>query len=386
MAASLPPLESMIRRLVAIPSVSSLRPELDQGNAGACAVVAEWMEHLGFRVEMLPLPGAPGKVNLVARLGEGDDGLALAGHTDTVPWDEGRWGVDPFAGTVRDGRLYGLGSADMKSFFAVIALAAERVDRRRLRRPLVVVATADEESGMAGARALAAAGRRLASRVVIGEPTDLVPVDRHKGIFMEEVRLEGRSGHASDPAAGLNAIEGMAEVVRALEAFRAEIGERFRDPAFAVPGATVNLGRIHGGDNPNRICGACELSLDVRVPPGGTVAVLRDRLRARVREALEGRGFGLSFEALFEGIDPLEPGADRALAQACAELLGRACGAVSFGTEGPFFRDLGMEVVVFGPGEIRRAHQPDESISLADARRAVDVVAALVHRFCGAGP
>jgi acetylornithine deacetylase len=386
MPAPLPPLETLIRRLVAIPSVSSHRPELDQGNGPVCQLIGEWLEHLGFAVEMTPIPGAPGKFNLVGRIGDGDDGLVLAGHTDTVPWDDGRWSVDPFGGAVRDGRLYGLGSADMKSFFAVVARAAEQVSLGRLTRPLVVLATADEESGMSGARALAEAGRRPGARVVIGEPTDLVPVDRHKGLFMEEIRLLGRSGHASNPAGGLNAIEGMAEVVRVLEAWRPSLAQRLRDDAFEVPGATLNLGRIHGGDNPNRICGACELSVDLRVPPGGSVPAFREELRARVRDAIEGRGYGLEFEALFEGLDPLVPGETRELAEACTEVSGHPCGAVAFGTEGPFFRALGMEVVVFGPGEIRVAHQPDESVALQDVERAVEMTARLVHRFCRGRP
>lgn len=382
MSASLPSLETMIGQLVAIPSVSSVRPELDQGNGPVCERIGEWLEHLGFAVESIPVPGSPGKFNLIGRIGEGDDGLVLSGHTDTVPWDEGRWSVDPFDAKVRDGRLYGLGSADMKSFFAVIARAAEQVSLDRLRRPLVVLATADEESGMAGARALAREGTRPGARVVIGEPTGLVPVNRHKGIFMEQVRLTGHSGHASDPGAGLNAIEGMARVVARLEEFRSEIASRYRDESFAVPEATLNLGRIHGGDNPNRICGACELSLDLRVPPGGSVDGLREALRRAVREAVDGLGYGVEFDALFDGIDPLVPGEAHCLADACAEVSGHRCGAVSFGTEGPFFRDLGMEVVVFGPGEIRVAHQPDESVALADVERAVEMTGALIHRFC----
>ncbi|MEJ2515014.1 MAG: acetylornithine deacetylase [Gammaproteobacteria bacterium] len=383
MTPSLPSLESMIRRLVAIPSVSSPRRDLDQGNRAVCEAVGEWMEHLGLSVQIRPLPGAGHKFNLIARAGgDADDGLVLSGHTDTVPWDDGAWRLDPFEGVVRDGRLYGLGSADMKSFFAVVAHALRRLDLDRLRRPLVVLATADEESGMAGARALADAGQRPGARVIIGEPTGLVPVNRHKGILMEQVRLQGRSGHSSDPAAGLNAIDGMGEVVRALQDFRRDIAGRFRDEAFAVPEATLNFGRIEGGDSPNRICGSCTLSLDLRTPPGGRVSALREELRRAVCQRLENSGFRIGFDALFEGVDPLEPGETDVLARACAEAAGHACAAVSFGTEGPFFRRLGMEVVILGPGDIAVAHQPDESIELAEAERAVDLLAGLVHRFC----
>jgi acetylornithine deacetylase len=383
MANSLPPLEQMIRQLVAIPSVSSPQPALDQGNGPVCALLASWLEPLGFHIELKPLPGAPGKLNLVARSGPGENGLVLAGHTDTVPCDVALWRSDPFGGEVRDGRLYGLGSADMKSFLAVAAQAAARLDLRKLGRPLVILGTADEESGMGGARALVAEDARLGARVLVGEPTSLRPIDRHKGVLMERVRVTGRSGHASDPAAGLNAIDGMVAVIRALAAHRDRLAAELPDLGFPVPGPTVNFGAIRGGDNANRICASCELDVDLRLVPGMTSAVARAGLRAAVAKALEGSGFELSFVALFEGIDPLAPGARRELAAACEHAAGHACGAVNFGTEGPLYQQLGMEVVVCGPGDIALAHQPDESIELSEAARAVELLEGLARRFCG---
>ena len=383
MVAALPPLEQMIRQLVATPSVSSLQPALDQGNGAVCALLAGWLEPLGFRIELKPVPGMPGKLNLVARRGEGDDGLVLAGHTDTVPFDAARWQADPFAGEIRDGRLYGLGSADMKSFLAVIAHAATRVELDKLARPLVILGTADEESGMGGARALLAAGEPLGARVLVGEPTSLQPINRHKGVLMERIRVTGRSGHASNPAAGLNAIEGIIAAIGALEGFRDRLAAELPDLGFPVPGPTFNLGAIRGGDNPNRVCASCELDVDLRLVPGMTTVSARAGLRDAVTRALEGSGFGLEFSALFEGVDPLAPGTRRELAQACEHIAGHACGGVNFGTEGPLFQQLDMEVVVCGPGDIAVAHQPDESIELADATRAVDMVASLIQRFCG---
>jgi acetylornithine deacetylase len=383
MATALPPLENMIRQLVATPSVSSLQPALDQGNGPVCELIANWLEPLGFRVELKPVPGLPGKRNLVARIGDGEDGLVLAGHTDTVPYDPASWRADPFGGEVRDGRLYGLGSADMKSFLAVVAHAAARVDLGKLARPLVILGTADEESGMGGAKALVASGERLGARVLVGEPTSLRPVDRHKGVLMERIRIDGRSGHASNPAAGLNAIDGIVAAIGALEAYRDRLAAELPDLGFPVPGPTLNLGAIRGGDNPNRICASCELDVDLRLVPGMTSASARAGLRAAVSEALQGSGFGLEFKALFDGVDPLAPGRARELADACEHAAGHACSAVNFGTEGPLFQQLGMEVVVCGPGEIAVAHQPDESIELAEAERAIDMVERLVQRFCG---
>ncbi|HUG99804.1 MAG TPA: acetylornithine deacetylase [Gammaproteobacteria bacterium] len=384
MATSLPPLEQMIRQLVATPSVSSLQPELDQGNGAVCALLADWLEPLGFAVEIRPVPGLRDKFNLIARHGAGDDGLVLAGHTDTVPHDAALWQSDPFGGEVRGGRLYGLGSADMKSFLAVVAHAVARIDLAHLARPLVILGTADEESGMTGAKALLADGAPLGARVLVGEPTGLRPVDRHKGVLMERIRITGRGGHASDPAAGLNAIDGMAAAIRALQQFHAQLAAELPDQSFPVPGPTLNLGAIRGGDNPNRICARCELDVDLRLVPGMTTATARAGLHAAVGRALEGSDFGLEFVPLFAGVEPLAPGAHRELAAACEHTAGQTCGAVNFGTEGPLFQQLGMEVVVCGPGEIAVAHQPNESIELSEAARAVDVVEHLVQQFCGA--
>lgn len=376
----------MIRQLVATPSVSSLQPALDQGNEAVCGLLAGWLEPLGFAVELRPVPGLPGKFNLLARAGAGpaEDALVVAGHTDTVPWDADRWHSDPFAGVVREGRLYGLGSADMKSFLAVAAHAAARLDLGRLQRPLLLLGTADEESGMGGARALVSAGESLGARALVGEPTGLVPVNRHKGVLMERIVLRGRTGHASAPAAGLNAIEGMLAVIAALHAWRDALAAELPDLGFPVPGPTLNLGAIRGGDNPNRICAECALDVDLRLVPGMTTTSARAGLRAAVTAALAGSGFTLDFEPLFAGIDPLAPGARRELAQACEHAAGHACAAVNFGTEGPLFQQLDMEVVICGPGEIAVAHQPDESIALAEAVRAVDLVEGVMRLFCKA--
>jgi acetylornithine deacetylase len=140
----------------------------------------------------------------------------------------------------------------------------------------VILATANEEiAAWSGARALAAAGQPLGRHALIGEPTGLKPVRMHKGILMEAIRIEGRSGHSSDPALGASALEGMHRVIGELLQWRAELQARYRNPLFAVETPTLNLGHIHGGDNPNRICADCELHIDIRPLPGMALAELR---------------------------------------------------------------------------------------------------------------
>ncbi len=371
-----------IRRLIATPSVSSVSPQFDQSNRPVIDLLAGWLEEAGFSVRIEPLPDRPDKANLIATLSEGPGGLVLAGHTDTVPFDAGRWHFDPFGGVIADDRMYGLGTADMKSFLALAIEAAAEFRSRDLRQPLVILATADEESSMAGARALAAAGRPLGRHAVIGEPTGLKPVRMHKGILMEAIRLEGKSGHSSNPALGQSALEGMYRVMGELLQWRAELQARYRNSLFEVEVPTLNLGRIHGGDNPNRICADCELHIDIRPLPGMKLADLREELHRRLGRLLADSGLRLSFLPLFQGVEALDTPAAAAIVRAAEELTGAPAGVVSFGTEGPYLNALGMETVILGPGSVDCAHQPDEHLPLAVIPPTLELLRGLIGRFC----
>ncbi len=377
-----PPLIDMLAALIGTPSVSSVNPDFDQGNRAVIDLLAGWLDDLGFAIEIQPLAGRPDKANLIATLGRGPGGLVLAGHTDTVPWDEGRWRSDPFRLTERDGRLYGLGTSDMKSFLGLAIEAARELRADRLAAPLVILATADEESSMAGARALVDAGRPLGRHAVIGEPTGLRPVRMHKGILMEAVRLRGRSGHSSDPSLGNSALEGMAAVLQALLAWRAELQARHQEPAFAVPVPTLNLGHIHGGDNPNRICAECELHIDLRPLPGMDLQALRAELHARAGAAVADTGLVLETFPLFEGTPAMATPGHAEIVRAAEALTGHGAEAVAFGTEGPYLTELGMDTVILGPGDIDQAHQPDEYLGLERIDPMLRILRQLIARFC----
>ena len=376
-----PPLDQMLAELIAMPTVSSVSPEFDMGNRELVNRIAGWLESAGFSVEVLPLETFPNKANFIATLGEGEDGLILSGHTDTVPWDDGLWHHDPFRLTADGGRLYGLGSADMKSFLGLAIEAARGLTPAQLRRPLIIVGTADEESSMDGARLLTRLGRPHARHCVIGEPTDLQPVHMHKGIAMEAVRITGRSGHSSDPSRGRNALDGMHRVLGELISWREEL-MRHRNEAFAVPYPTLNLGHIHGGDNPNRICPSCELHFDLRPLPGMSLEALREQLRERVDRALADTELDFETVALFPGIEAFQSPPEATVVNLLAELSGKPPRAVAFGTEAPFYAELGIETVIFGPGSIDQAHQPNEYIEQTALGQTVDILRALIRRLC----
>jgi acetylornithine deacetylase len=382
----LPPATDMLRQLIASPSVSSPDERFDQSNRGVIDLVGEWAEALGLSVGIEALPTDPKKANLIARVGEGEDGLVLSGHTDTVPYDADRWTSNPFELSERDGKLYGLGTADMKGFFAAALHALARVGAANLRRPLVLLGTADEESTMDGARALVERGERFGRYAVIGEPTGLRPIRKHKGVFYVQLIIEGRSGHASNPALGVNAIDGLQRALEALQSWRDAIGSRHRDDEFEVPMPTLNFGRVRGGDSPNRICARCTLDLDIRFLPGMSRAAVVAELRDAVAGAFEGGEW--SFELLETGAGAGAFGGptDGAFTAAVEAVCGCSAKTALFGTEAPYFEELGLQTLVLGAGDIAVAHQPDEYVTMAAIERATDMYAALIQRFCLEAP
>ena len=369
-------------QLVSTPSVSSTDPLWDQGNREVIDLLAEWLAPMGFHVEIQEVGADGGKANLIATRGKGPGGLVLAGHTDTVPFDEGRWQSNPLSIDERDNRLYGLGSTDMKGFFPLAIAAARAFNDTPLQQPLILLATADEESSMNGARALAAAGKPRARAAIIGEPTALRPIRMHKGIMMEAVRVTGQAGHSSNPALGNSALEGVHAVIGDLMAYREQLRDRYSNGMFQVAYPTLNLGCIHGGDSPNRICGRAELHFDLRMVPGHDNDTLRAEIGERINRVAEARGLEIELRSLISDVAPFEQSADSELVQLAEKLTGHSAEAVAFATEAPFLQQLGMETIVMGPGSIDRAHQPDEYLELDQMQPCIALLTQFIRHYC----
>lgn len=372
----------MLQELVSSPSVSNLDPVLDQSNRHVLELLAAWLEDLGFVVEIHQVPDLNEKYNLIARKGQGTGGLLLGGHTDTVACDESLWTRDPFATTEMDDRYYGLGSCDMKGFFPIALAAAKSFTGQRLRAPLTILATADEETTMAGARHLAEAESLTSSVAVIGEPTSMQPVYAHKGIFVLKIRTVGSSGHSSNPALGVNALEGMHGVLGELIGFRNELREQYQHPEFEVAFPTLNLGCLHAGDSANRICGQADLLVDVRIVPGMSTEEILCKLKVRM-DTLEDRiETPVVIEPGFPPISPFETSCDSELVRFMQEISGRDPITVAFGTEAPFLQSMGVETVVFGPGSIDQAHQADEYLGKEQIDPTREMLEKLIDRYC----
>nr|WP_314492433.1 acetylornithine deacetylase [uncultured Pseudomonas sp.] len=376
----LPSLKEQFAALIAAPSVSCTQPSLDQSNRPVIDLLAGWLGDLGFACEIQQV--TRGKFNLLATRGSGPGGLVLAGHSDTVPFDEQLWRTDPLKLTEQDGRWIGLGSCDMKGFFALVIEAVQPLLAHDFKQPLLILATCDEESSMSGARALAEAGQPLGRAAVIGEPTGLRPIRMHKGILMDRIDILGRSGHSSDPSLGHSALEAMHAVMGELMGLRRQWQNTYSNPQFSVPTPTMNFGCIHGGDNPNRICGQCSLEFDLRPLPGMDVEQLRAAIGAKLRPLAERHEVKIDYAPLFPEVPPFEQAADTELVRLAERLTGHAAEAVAFGTEAPYLQQLGCETIVLGPGDIRCAHQPGEYLDMSLLDPTVRLLRELIQHYC----
>ena len=375
----IPEFKEYYQQLISTSSISSTDSSWDEGNAKVIHKLAQWCEDLGCEVEIEEIE--KGKLNLLARLGSGEGGLLLAGHTDTVPYDQGRWNYDPHTLTEANDRFYGLGTADMKGFFAFILEAIKNINWKDQSKPLYILATCDEETTMLGARHFTSNTSIQPDYCIIGEPTSLMPIRGHKGHVANAVRVTGKSGHSSNPAYGVNALEIMNEIMFALMNLKNKLVKEYHNPGFSIPYPTLNLGHIHGGDSPNRICGCCELHYDVRPLPGISLDGLDNMLRDALKDVEEKWPGRIEITPLHEPIPGYECSADSPIVTSVAEICGQEVETVNYCTEAPFLQDL-CPTLVLGPGSIEQAHQPDEFLAFSFIDPTINILSKLMYKHC----
>jgi acetylornithine deacetylase len=357
-------------QIISTSSISAFDEKIDESNRPIIELLAGW------------LADTNNKFNLLAKLGPGEGGLLLCGHSDTVPFDEGRWQSDPFTLTERDGKLFGLGSCDMKGFFAFILEALQTLPLKKLKKPLYILASADEETSMAGARFFVEQQLIKPDMALIGEPTELVPIYKHKGHIAQSLNIRGQAGHSSDPAKGVNAIEIMYQAIGQLLDLQASLREKYKDDAFSVPHVTMNLGHIHGGDGENRICGQCLLNFDLRAVPelsDQEALAMIDAALAPVRERFPDR---LSLDLMYPTAPAFACKDEQNIIELAERLTGKSAKSANYATEAPFINHLGCDTLVLGPGSINQAHQPDEFMSLSYVDPTVTVLRQFIQHVC----
>jgi acetylornithine deacetylase len=319
------------------------------------------------------------KANLFATLGEGKPaGVILSGHTDTVPWDGQDWTVDPLSAAVQDGRLYGRGSADMKSFIALALANAQAFLDSAAPFAIHFAFSYDEEVGCFGVRELIADLRDAGIRplaCIIGEPTGMVPAIAHKGVYRYKCCVRGKEAHSSLTPQSVNAIEMAARVIGKIR----DMAEGFEDnepryEGFDVPFSTASVGQFHGGIADNVVPRDAEFRYEFRDLPTADVRAMQQAVLDQARALEPGMrqvapDAGFRFETICE-VPSFLGSADDPVTRLALRLSGEdRTTLVAFGTEAGLFKNAGIPTVVCGPGHIVQAHQPDEYVSLDQLAR-----------------
>jgi acetylornithine deacetylase len=319
------------------------------------------------------------KANLFATLGQGKPaGVILSGHTDTVPWDGQDWTLDPLGAVVKDERLYGRGSADMKSFIAIALASAPVFLQGAAPFAIHFAFSYDEEVGCFGVRELIADLRDAGIKplaCIIGEPTGMVPAIAHKGVYRYRCCVRGKEAHSSLTPQSVNAIEMAARVIGKLRDMADGFErEETRFEGFDVPFSTASVGQFHGGIADNVVPRDAEFRYEFRDLPTANAASMQKELVAHamsLQSAMQNVApqAGFSFETICE-VPSFLGSAQDPVTRLALRLSGEArTTLVAFGTEAGIFKGSGIPSVVCGPGSITQAHQPDEYVSLAQLAR-----------------
>ncbi|MFD1645806.1 M20 family metallopeptidase [Haloarchaeobius litoreus] len=352
------------------------------GNEKPCAeYIVEWFTQHGVDAELVPTPGTD-RPNAVATVGSGGPTLVLNGHTDVVPADDpDEWAHDPFGGEVADGRLWGRGSADMKTGLALAMVAARNREHADRDRPgtLVVHAAAGEETGLPGTRTLIDEGYGGDFAVVL-EPTEFRVATSAKGVVTYRIGVHGESTHASNPDEGTNAIDAARAVMDRIDEYDARLRER-SDPLVGRAYANVTAFEAGTGSNMAVVPARAEFLLDRRILPEESIEDVDREVDDLLAAAEREDGVVTDRETVQHyasaGIEP-----DHPLAELVRERTGDLAPAEPWGmaaaTDAREFVADGVPAVVWGPGSLSEAHTVDESIPVADAERALSLLEGIV--------
>lgn len=376
--------QETLAELVAIDSVSS------RSNSKIVDYLSQRCDGIGLHVKRFSYADESGaeKINLIALAGteltqqSPKVELALVGHTDTVPYDP-NW-QEALKLTKRDGKLYGRGACDTKAFIAAALTAIASLDLKSLNRSLALIFTADEEIGLLGAKRLADARVLRARYSIVGEPTSLRPMRAGKGYCLAEIVVKGREAHSAYPDLGSSAIFQAARLINRIERIAEEL-KGAEHAAFDPPYTTLNVGLIRGGTAKNVIPGECHLTLEWRPIPGQGAEQVLDLVSSAITEqkALD-PGFGCEVDAA-RADRGFETSSNSTLVRLLENISGNEAGTVAFGTEAAQMAELGAEAVVFGPGDIRVAHQTGEFVPDDQLEKCVEILIKAIETLCLTG-
>ncbi|MEM9582530.1 MAG: acetylornithine deacetylase [Pseudomonadota bacterium] len=356
-------------RLVAFPTVSS------QSNLELIDWVEDYLDGFGIKATRV-YNDDRSKANLYANVGpEVDGGVILSGHTDVVPVEGQAWDTDPFTVTQKGDKLYGRGTCDMKGFDALALSAVPLALERRVKRPIQIALSYDEEVGCIGAPYMIEEMRAhlpKAHAAIIGEPSMMKTVSGHKGGYGWNIHVHGFEVHSSLMHTGVSAIMEGAKLIHWANELNEEIRARSPSPLaaqFEPPFTTAHTGMISGGTANNITAKDCIFSIDFRLVPGDEIADYRDRLMEKVAE-VEAQMKAVVTETRIDitqrfHVPALQPEEGGAAEHLVRQLTGdNGTHYVSYGTEAGQFQEGDYSAIICGPGDIAQAHQPNEFISI----------------------
>jgi acetylornithine deacetylase len=364
--------KELLARLVAFDTESA------KSNIPLIRFVEDYLAQHDIASQRVPTPDGE-KASLFATIGPSDaPGLALSGHTDVVPVAGQTWDSDPFTLTERDGKLYGRGSCDMKGYLACALAMVPQFARRRLKMPIHLAFSYDEEVGCTGVRPMIAElGKRLPlpRLVFVGEPTEMGVVDAHKGPVRWRVELTGRAAHSSMPHYGVNAIAYAGRLLSELSRMEDELKAGEQDPRFDPPFTTLQVTQIEGGTASNVVPVPCWFGWEIRGLPGFDPMLLDRRLKAFAAEQClpEMRRPAPEAEITIRATNQVAAyAADTVsgIVPLTLKLAGQnKTYAVSYCTEAGLFQGGGAPAIVCGPGNIAQAHTANEFLRLEELEK-----------------
>ena len=377
---------AMIKTLVAFDTTSR------ESNLELVEWVRGYIGDLGIKSH-LTFDDDARKANLYATVGPQDrGGILLSGHTDVVPVDGQDWMSNPFTVIERDGRLYGRGTCDMKSFIAVALAHLPDFIERGLTTPLHIALSYDEEVGCIGVRRLIEQVGGFDVRpemCVVGEPSDMKVVVAHKGKRSFACNVTGMAAHSSLAPIAVNAVEFAAEIVAFIRRRAKSLhSDGPFEEGFDPPHTTVHTGVINGGTQLNIVPDNCSFEFEIRYLPfddhEGFIEDVRsyaeNELLPEMRALYEGSSIVFWETSGFPGLTTPE---DSEIAQVCRHLAAsNETAKVSFGTEAGLFSDSGIPTVVCGPGSVEQAHKPDEFVELEQVAKCDAFMVRLKEKLC----
>lgn len=375
MTTPLPASLPWVERLVSIDTTSR------DSNLPLIEVVAQEMRSRGIEPHIFTTDDGT-KANLLATVpaadGSTSGGVVLSGHTDVVPVDGQSWTSAPFEPQVRDGRLYGRGTCDMKAYIAVALHTLPAMLEAELSEPIHFALSYDEELGCLGGAVLVKqiADLGLAPRVcIVGEPTMMQVVRAHKSINSVRVTFHGVAAHSSLTPNGVNAVEHAGAFITKMRAMATSWRtEGPYDSAFPVAYSTTSVNIVEGGIAGNTVPDRCVVQLEFRTIAADDPEVVTDRLRGFVAEIeaemkAEDERAHVDVEVL-AAVPGLDTEADSTAVELAVALGAEASPEkVTYGTEAGQFAGSGIETVVCGPGDIAQAHAADEFVDLAQIQQ-----------------